>query len=266
MLLTPKPGIIYGPVASRRLGFSLGINLLPPLEKPCTFDCAYCQYGFTQRPPSPSDAFPSVDAVLAAVESALAELPLPPAFLTFSGNGEPTTHPHFLTAVQDVCALRDRVLPSAKVAVLSNSTRVFDPVVRQALALLDTRIMKLDAGTEAVFQRYCRPLENVTLDRIVAGLAALSNVTVQALFASGSCGNADPEHVRAWVEKVVAIAPIETQIYTLDRDWPSRDLRPLDDSALEAIARDLRAAGCHATVFANRRINPSASPSASATR
>ena len=249
MLLTPKPGIIYGPVASRRLGFSLGINLLPPREKPCTFDCAYCQYGFTKRAPFPGDAFPAVDDVLSAVEKALNDLPTPPAFLTFSGNGEPTTHPHFPLAVEGVIAIRNRRLPSTKVAILSNSTRVFDPLVRQALALLDTRIMKLDAGTEAVFQRYCRPMEPVTLDQIVTGLRELPNIIVQALFTGGPGGNADPDHLRAWVEKVVAIAPIDTQIYTLDRDWPSHDLRPLANGELETIARDLRAAGCPAPVF-----------------
>jgi wyosine [tRNA(Phe)-imidazoG37] synthetase (radical SAM superfamily) len=252
MLLTPKPGIIYGPVASRRLGFSLGINLLPPREKPCTFDCAYCQYGWTPRPPSPDDAFPSVDAVRGALEAALAALPVPPAFLTFSGNGEPTTHPAFAEVVRAVCAVRDRVLPSARVAVLSNSTRVGDPRVRQALDLLDARIMKLDAGTEAVFQRYCRPLEPITLDAIVAGLAALSAVTLQALFTGGPGGNADAEHVRAWARKVAAIAPVATQIYTLERDWPSRELRPLSLQELEAIAHALRAVGVNATLVAPR--------------
>lgn len=252
MLLSPKPGIIYGPVASRRLGFSLGINLLPPRKKPCTFDCVYCQYGFTKRAPSSDDAFPSVDQVLAAVKIALNQLPTAPAFLTFSGNGEPTSHPHFLTVVEGVCALRDQYLPSAPVAILSNSTRVANPLVRKALALLDMRIMKLDAGTQAVFQHYCRPLIPITLDQIVAGLANVPNLVVQALFSDGPGGNSDPDHLRAWVEKVVAIGPLDTQIYTLDRDVPSRDLLPLTDHALEKIALSLRAAGCKATVFGSR--------------
>ncbi len=109
--------------------------------------------------------------------------------------------------------------------------------------------MKLDAGTEAVFRSYCRPLGSVSLDEIVTGLASLREVTLQTLFAGGPGGNADPAHVAAWIEKVIAIRPTAVQLYTLDRDWPSRDLVPLEACALRAIARDLHAAGCPATVY-----------------
>jgi wyosine [tRNA(Phe)-imidazoG37] synthetase (radical SAM superfamily) len=252
MLLSPKPGIIYGPVASRRLGSSLGINLLARGQKTCTFDCAYCQYGWTPRLPSDTDAFPTVDEVLAAVEEALRNSTAPLAFLTFSGHGEPTTHPRFLSIVEGVKALRDRHRPTAKIAVLSNSTRLAHPGVRQALDLVDARIMKLDAGTEAMFQRYCRPLEPVILDDIVAGLASLQDVTLQALFAAGPDGNADPAHVAAWAGKVVAIRPLDVQIHTLDRAWPSAKLAPLDALALHAIADRLRDSGCPATVHVRR--------------
>jgi wyosine [tRNA(Phe)-imidazoG37] synthetase (radical SAM superfamily) len=249
MLLSPKPGIIYGPVASRRLGWSLGINLLPPRQKPCTLDCAYCQYGFTQRAPSPGDAFPTVAQVLAAVEAALLDRALRPAFLTFSGNGEPTTHPDFPAMVRGVRDLRDRLLPTARVAVLSNSTRVGQAEVRRALERCDLRIMKLDAGTEAMFRRYSRPMEPITLDDIVDGLRALPGVTLQSLFAGGAGGNADAEHVTAWIDRVVAVRPIDVQLYTLDRASPSSDLAPLDEPALTGIARALHRAGWPATVF-----------------
>ncbi len=249
MLLSPKPGIIYGPVASRRLGSSLGINLLPRGQKACTFDCAYCQYGWTPRLPSAADAFPTVDVVLAAVEETLRSNTAPFAFLTFSGHGEPTTHPRFLSIVEGVRVLRDRYRPTAKIAVLSNSTRLTQPSVREALDLVDARIMKLDAGTEAMFQRYCRPLEPVALDDIVGGLASLRDVTLQALFAAGPGGNADPAHVAAWAGKVVAIRPIDVQIHTLDRSWPSAEIAPLDALALHAMAQRLRESGCAATVY-----------------
>jgi wyosine [tRNA(Phe)-imidazoG37] synthetase (radical SAM superfamily) len=249
MLLAPKPGIIYGPVASRRLGFSLGINLLPPRHKPCTLDCAYCQYGWTPRAPASGDPFPSVEQVLAAVEQALVSVEPRPAFLTFSGNGEPTTHPAFLAAVQGVRGLRDRWLPSARLAVLSNSTRAARPEIRRALDLLDLRIMKLDAGTEAMFQRYSRPVEPITLDAVVAGLADLRAVTLQALFAGGPGGNAAADHIAAWIDKVVTIRPIDVQVYTLDRAWPAADLEAVDTAALAGIAAALHRAGCPATVY-----------------
>jgi wyosine [tRNA(Phe)-imidazoG37] synthetase (radical SAM superfamily) len=251
-MLPPKAGIIYGPVPSRRLGFSLGINVLPVNRKLCTFDCAYCQYGWTERTPTGDDPFPSVAEVLTAVEGALRVPAIPPAYLTFSGNGEPTTHPEFLAIVRGVRALRDRLLPAAELAILSNSTCVGLPSVREALALLDVRIMKLDAGTEAVFRRYCRPLVPITVDEVVAGLAALPDVTVQALFTGGPGGNADPAHIADWIDKVAAIAPTAVQLYTLDRDWPSRELSPLPAESLHAIAGALQRANCPATVYLRR--------------
>jgi wyosine [tRNA(Phe)-imidazoG37] synthetase (radical SAM superfamily) len=253
MLLVPKPGITYGPVNSRRLGASLGINVLPTGTKRCTFDCAYCHFGWTAGPPSPSDAFPSTEQVLAAVEEGLRKLRIaPPEFLTFSGNGEPTTHPHFLPIVEGVKALRDRLCPDAKLAVLSNSTRLGDANVRTALDLLDVAIMKLDAGTETMFRRYSRPLEPITLEDVVAGLANLRSVTIQTLFTGGAGGNADPAHVTAWIERVATVRPIDVQIHTLDRAWPSNELSPLEPEALHGIAHRLRQAGCPATVFLRR--------------
>jgi wyosine [tRNA(Phe)-imidazoG37] synthetase (radical SAM superfamily) len=249
MLLAPKAGIIYGPVPSRRLGRSLGINILPFGQKYCTFDCAYCQYGWTERAPRQDDAFPPAHEVLAAVEKALQAPAILPAYLTFSGNGEPTTHPEFPAIVEGVRGLRDRWVPTAKLAVLSNSTCVTVPSVREALARLDVRIMKLDAGTEAVFRSYSRPLVTCSLDEVVAGLTQLRDVTLQTLFAGGSGGNAGPEHVAAWIEKVVAIAPVAVQLHTLDRGWPSRDLSPLPPEALHAIAEALHKVNRPATVY-----------------
>lgn len=249
MLLHPKAEIIYGPVPSRRLGLSLGINVLPFGQKYCTFDCAYCQYGWTERAPRQGDDFPPATGVLAAVEKALQTPTISPAYLTFSGNGEPTTHPAFASIVEGVRALRDRLLPTAKLAVLSNSTCVTLPSVREALDRVDVRIMKLDAGTEAVFRSYSRPLTTCSLDELVAGLTHLRDVTVQTLFAGGPGGNADPAHVAAWIEKVVAIAPVAVQLHTLDRDWPSRELSPLSPAALHAIADALHEAHCPATVY-----------------
>jgi wyosine [tRNA(Phe)-imidazoG37] synthetase (radical SAM superfamily) len=253
MLLSPKPGIVYGPVASRRLGASLGINLLPPATKRCTFDCAYCHFGWTASPPAPGDAFPTSDQVLAAVEDALHKLKTcPPAFVTFSGNGEPTSHPCFPSIVEQVRALRDRLCPDTKLALLSNSTRLGDGSVRAALDLLDLRIMKLDAGTEAMFLRYSRPLEPLSLKDVVEQLASLRGITLQTLFTKGTGGNADPKHVDAWIAKVTAIHPVEVQIHTLDRPWPSTELLPLHPDTLHGIAARLRQAGCSATVYLRR--------------
>jgi len=195
MLLRLKKGITYGPVNSRRLGLSLGINLIPPSIKVCSFDCVYCQYGWTKVREFRDEhraLVPRAEDVARAVEAALAELPSPPAYVTFSGNGEPSLHPDFPDIVEAVRETRDRLAPGAKTAILSNSSAVTEERTRKALARLDMRIMKLDCGTEEVFQRYSRPATGITLEGIAVGLGELTRlapVTIQSLWSGGAGGN-----------------------------------------------------------------------------
>jgi wyosine [tRNA(Phe)-imidazoG37] synthetase (radical SAM superfamily) len=237
MLLDLKADIIYGPVRSRRLGRSLGINILPAERKVCSFDCLYCQYGLSQgktidEAGKGGHGLPKVTEVLSAVEQAVLNLSPPAAYLTFSGNGEATLHPGFKEIVLGVQEIRDRLSPGSKTAILSNSTTVNDSLIRDALALLDVRIMKLDAGTEEMFSNYNRPAKGITLGDTVAGLAVMENVTIQSLFTKGAEGNFTPEHVSAWVEQVKKISPLFIQLYTLDRESPTTSLIPVDKSEL----------------------------------
>lgn len=250
MLLDLKSGCVYGPVRSRRLGASLGINALPPGRKTCSFDCLYCQYGWTPRDTETQPAsFPSVTQVLSEVEAELARLPDPPAFLTFSGNGEPTLHPQFPALVEGAIALRDRLAGSTRTAILSNSTRVGDPVVQAALRRLDVRIMKLDAANQSTLDAFNQPLSPLAVEGLIAGLRALGEVTLQALFASGPAGNLGAQHVADWLAAVREIQPVEVQVYTLARGFPSRDIEPATPAALAAIAATLRESGIAATAF-----------------
>lgn len=249
MLLEPKLRCVYGPVRSRRLGASLGINALPPGRKTCTLDCQYCQYGWADPAPVVPRGFPSVGTVLAEVEERLGALSERPAFLTFSGNGEPTLHPRFTDLVAGVLELRDRLAPAARVAILSNSTTLADAAVRAALVRLDVRIMKLDAGARATFERFNRPRRGLGLRAIVDQLRRLGGVTVQALFAGGPMGNAGDEDVEAWTAAVRRVAPHAVQIYSLDREAPSREILRLDGAALQRIADRLTDVGVAATVY-----------------
>jgi wyosine [tRNA(Phe)-imidazoG37] synthetase (radical SAM superfamily) len=255
MLLSLKNGITYGPVNSRRLGASLGLNPWPGSVKVCTFNCVYCQYGWTRvrrAGDAGAPAAPNIQAVAAALEAALAALPSPPAFITFSGNGEPTLHPGFAELVGVVRAIRDRRAPGARTAVLSNSSRVTDPGILAALAGLDARIMKLDCGTEKVFRRFNGPQAGTTLEEITAGLAGLAEsapVTIQSLFCGGKGGNRSSGEVEAWVARLERIRPDFVQVYSLDRDTPARDLRKLEREELEAIAAAARSAGVRAETF-----------------
>ncbi|MBN2542143.1 radical SAM protein [bacterium] len=225
MLLELQKGIIYGPVRSRRLGSSLGINLLSTTEKVCTFNCLYCQYGWTDFTKMKNAAFPDVDEVLRSIETALTNLKSTPSYLTFSGNGEPTLHPRFAEIVEGLVKLRDKHSPDSSTAILSNSSRIHEPHIQESLAQLDLRIMKLDAGNEDMLSIYNKPCKGVNLEQIVEALVQMENVTIQALFTDGIKGNLTPKNVEEWLEKVFRIKPAMVQIYSLDRDYPSEGIK-----------------------------------------
>jgi wyosine [tRNA(Phe)-imidazoG37] synthetase (radical SAM superfamily) len=211
--------VIYGPVNSRRLGRSLGINLLPASRKVCTFDCVYCQYGRADAVTTAGSdtGFPSVQNVLDKVEEAIKRQPTPPDYLTFSGNGEPTLHPDFPEIVAEVLRLRDRVCPGARVALLSNSSRAHRREIREAIEQLDDPIMKLDAGDPATLAQISRPATGVTLERIVEGLAELPYLVVQSMIISGQAQNCEGEAHEAWLATLARISPDEVQVYSADR-------------------------------------------------
>jgi wyosine [tRNA(Phe)-imidazoG37] synthetase (radical SAM superfamily) len=225
-LLQLQDGIIYGPVDSRRLGASLGLNILPVQYKACPFNCAYCQYGFTPSNGyiSESDGrdLPSVDDIKTALEDALEEYPSV-SYITFSGNGEPTLHPDFSKIVDVVKKIKDNVAPSAKEAILSNSALVHRAETRDALMKLDVRFMKLDAGDENTFRRFNRPHKDISYDQMVNGLKQLEDIYIQTLFAGGEYGNCNDDAVEKWIEKIGEIKPLGCHIYSLDR--PSADGR-----------------------------------------
>jgi len=252
MLLEPKAEIIYGPVDSRRLGRSLGINILPSKKKACPFDCVYCQYGWTDCYASTVPAtliLPDRDAVKLTLEEALIRMEKPPAYITFSGNGEPTLHPDFDGIVDELNAIRDRLAPSAKSAVLSNSALVSEELTRQSLAKLDVRIMKLDCGSPQVFQRYNQPCPGIDLEKITRGLSELEDVIIQALFSSGETGNLDIKNIDEWIERLKRINPQAVQLYTLNRDYPDKKLKPATKKDLSQIKERVKKAGFLAEIF-----------------
>jgi wyosine [tRNA(Phe)-imidazoG37] synthetase (radical SAM superfamily) len=250
-ILPLKNGIVYGPVNSRRLGRSLGLNLLPPGRKWCSFDCLYCQYGWTPAPgeSDPSAGIPSPEDVESAVAAALAETNPPPSYLTFSGNGEPTLHPRFPEIVEIVRRLRDRLAPRAKVALLSNAAGIDRPSVRAAIGRIEHPILKLDAGNERVFRSYNRPACGIAYDAVVRGLKGTPGIMIQALFTAGPEGNFQAAHLGDWIERIGEIRPVDVQIYTLARPVPSPDIIPAPGTALLAIRDRLRRAGLSARVF-----------------
>ncbi len=238
-----QKGIIYGPVNSRRLGRSLGLNIMPTGSKLCPFNCIYCHYGWTRYVEPDASGhlgdLPSAGDVRDALERVLPGIDPPPAYITFSGNGESTVHPEFESIVEGVVDVRDRSGIDARVAILSNSCAVTRDGVRRALARLDDRIMKLDAGTQQVFELVNRPAPGITLDGIVEGLKTLEDVTLQSMFVQGEVTNATEADIDAWFERVAEIKPVFVQVYSIENAPAMSTLEGVPREKLEAIVERL---------------------------
>ncbi len=226
-----QQGVIYGPVYSRRIGRSLGINPLPTDCKVCVFDCIYCQYGRTDLKSSapPRDKLPSKMSVVEGLEAALRTVQ-DIDVITFSGNGEPTLHPDFGEMVDGAMEVRDRYAPEKPLAVLSSGATLRDARVRTVLNNLDLRIMKLDVGDQAAFREVNRPISDLLLEDIVRGLRGLEDVVLQVLLVRGPRENSSPERIAQLIDRVAEISPMAVQLYTL--------VRPPAEECVEAVPRD----------------------------
>ncbi len=250
--------VIFGPVRSRRLGLSLGINLLPTHSKYCSFNCIYCECGWTPHITSHPVEFPSREEVSKYLELRLKELGqenyLPQA-LTFAGNGEPTMHPDFPGIVDDTIYLRDLYSPHSKVAVLSNASMLGDEKVFRALTRIDDNIQKLDAGFEKMFRLMNNPVLPVSYDDLVDNLEKFNGrVTIQSMFLRGNFGdqkvdNTSIEEVDAWLEKLIRINPELVMIYSIARATPLHSLEKILPSELEKIAEKVAAGGLKVKVY-----------------
>ncbi len=249
------PSPIFGPVHSRRLGVSLGINLLPADGKVCSFDCIYCECGFNadHRAHQP---LPTREEVRQALESKLQDMQAngpKPDVLTFAGNGEPTAHPQFPEIIEDTLALRDKYFPQAKVSVLSNSTFIYRPAVFAALSKVDNNILKLDTVNEDYINLLDRPTGRYSVNDIIEGMKAFKgNCIIQTMFLKGGyqgkdMDNTSDEYVLPWLKVVKEIAPRQVMIYTIDRETPDHDLRKATPAELDRIVGLIKAAGIPAT-------------------
>ncbi len=234
-----QKGLTYGPIDSRRLGRSLGINMLPIGRKRCTFDCCYCQYGRTEPSESPSEDFPAVDEIARAVERALWQNQ-PLDAITFSGNGEPTMHPQFPRVVRVVRRLRDKLAPGVPLVILSNSSLCNVSRIRDALGELDLRVMKLEVGSQRMLEKVNRPAPGITYERIIGGLAELPKTIIQALFVKGSVDNRSRSALDQWLSALGEVRPIEVQAYSLDRPAPDAGLASVGMPELESVAELVR--------------------------
>lgn len=244
--------IVFGPVKSRRLGVSLGINLLPVNRKVCSFNCIYCECGFNPINNAPSSVLPNRDEVYDELETKLKlmrETGTPPDVITFAGNGEPTLHPNFLAIIDDTLALREKYCPEARVAVLSNATRIHSPMVFEALLKVDDNILKLDSANPETIRIIDCPQGPFDLEKTVELLKSFhGHLTIQTLFVKGTFNtlpidNSTDEEVAEWLELIRYIAPCEVMIYTIERETPLNTLEKVAPARLDQIAAQVQSLG-----------------------
>jgi len=243
--------IIYGPIFSRRLGISLGINLLPANGKWCNFDCIYCECGWNADGIL-DKRLPATQEVSQALEQKLSELAREdrlPDVITFSGNGEPTLHPDFKSIIEITMALRNRHAPQAKICVLSNATQVHRPDVFQALLLVDKRILKIDSAYAKTVSLIDQPATGYNLARTIEAIKgfkgdfSLQTIFLRGIFQGKTVDNTTAAERTAWIALVKRLHPKEVMIYTIDRPTPASNLNKVPLPELKAIGDEVAALG-----------------------
>lgn len=247
--------VIFGPIRSRRLGLSLGINLLNPSAKHCNFDCIYCECGWNAE--HRGGTFNSKLLVLGRLETKLKEMVEAgelPDVITFAGNGEPTMHPDFESIIDGTIALRDQLVPSCKIAVLSNATMIDSESVRRALLRVDRNILKLDSAFEDTIKLVNQPnsprsvAETVELMKRFDGHLIIQTMFLRGVYNGQVVDNTTEREVGAWLELLSVIRPESVMVYSLDRDTPASGLVKVEREELEVIAARVAALGIEVSV------------------
>ena len=241
---------IFGPIHSRRLGVSLGVNLSPSDGKVCSFDCIYCEAGYNAQGKG-TTGLPLREKVKSDLQRKLSQMKEkgePLDVITFSGNGEPTLNPEFPEIIDDVIALRDEYYPDAKVSVLTNSTRIFTPAVAEALKKVDNNILKLDSAIEPTMRLIDQPTsKQFTVERVIDSLKQFRGTgIIQTMMLRGEhdgqrVDNTTPDEIEALIKAYNEIKPREVMIYSLDRSTPEERLQKVPKEELEAIGKRIEA-------------------------
>lgn len=236
--------IIFGPIKSRRLGLSLGVNLLPVDSKLCNFNCIYCECGWTGVKSNLGRTFNSRDDVKKSLEEKMIQLQsedITPDAINFAGNGEPTMHPQFSEIINDTIELKKSYFPDAKIAVLTNASMLNRKRVADALRKVDLRILKLDAGTEELFQQINQPHSKISLNWVADHLQYFhGDLTVQSMFLKGtingvSIDNTNEINVNGWLELLKKINPKQVMIYSINRATAGEGLETIPHEKLKEI-------------------------------
>lgn len=250
--------IVFGPVKSRRFGVSLGINLLPVDYKYCTFNCIYCECGWTFKNNSEKIKLPTREEIRVRLKEQLLKMKSndkAPDNITFAGNGEPTVHPKFAEIIDDTIELRDEFFPNAKITVLSNSSMLHKKSVFNALNKIENNVLKLDSAIEETFQKINQPVKGLTIQKIINGIKKFDgNQIIQTLFVRGKIedeliDNTTNLEVEAWLKIIDEIKPKYVMLYPIERETPSEGLVKIPKEELNQIAQKAEAIGIKTQVY-----------------
>lgn len=236
--------IVFGPIFSRRLGSSLGVNILPSKGKLCNFDCVYCECGWNKDGAVPDRHFPELAQVQAALQSKMSRLAnegTPVDSITFSGNGEPTMHPEFAAIIDVTLALRDKYFPHAKVSVLSNATLLGRDDVSRALMKVDNPILKIDASSQDLIEKINKPVGKYDLADVIGHMKSFEGrFILQTMFLKSSeFDTASAEALQAWMNIVRELKPRQVMVYTIDRETPDKTLGKYTVDEMAAVVKPL---------------------------
>ena len=246
---------VFGPIKSRRLGRSLGVNLLSTRDKVCNFNCVYCECGYTEEPGKVRDKYvDSKDLFRKLEEGVKYSLESGLDAITFAGNGEPTLHPDFLEITQFTAQLRDKYCKNVQIVLLTNGTTLHKSKIKSAVGFIDTVAIKLDAGTEDLLNLIDQPLSTVRIDELVKKIQSLScSVTIQTMFVRGEKNgdkfdNTSEENILSWLNILRQLDPKEVMIYSISRDTPLESIEAVPLEKLEEIAVRVEALGIETLV------------------
>lgn len=240
--------LVFGPIKSRRLGKSLGINLMPEIGKICSFDCIYCECGWNPEKKNTS-RLPKKEVFENVLEERLKELvgtENEPDSITFSGNGEPTLHPDFAEIIDITIKLRNLYIPNAKISVLTNGTMMHKKEVFEAISKVDNNIIKIDGGTYETIKAINKPNVDFDLDKYIETLQKFKgDIIIQTCFLRGEhngvkIDNTSENEITLWIEHIKKTKPRKTMIYAIDRETPEKNLEKISQQELESIANRLR--------------------------
>jgi wyosine [tRNA(Phe)-imidazoG37] synthetase (radical SAM superfamily) len=251
--------IIFGPVNSRRLGKSLGINLLPEDIKICSMNCIYCECGWAKTDEVMYSKLLPASEIIPVITERFQQMHhnnIHIDSITYSGNGEPTLHPQFGEITQEIIRLRNQYFPNTIITCLSNSTQLHREDVLEALKAIDNPLMKLDAGTQEMFERINKPFGELKLDDICDNLRKFDGqLSIQTLFLRGKLDdgtlvdNTTEQEIEAWLERLLYINPRKAILYPIDRETPTKQLVKIDKEELSKIARRVENIGIKTEIY-----------------